>query len=466
MGFLNVTPNDAYNTQALTQGGVTDQLPGASGFDGMLSAAPKALVSAGMSLGSLAEDALKDSQVGDAVNAITSSVDTANKALAPTFGYNPITPAIDADSRASANAAADVVSKWADTGEDPRVTGTLGRMVFGPVKALTILAGAAPVVGPWGAAALFGATGAHDTYSQSIAAGLDPTTAAEQAAVTGVADTAGALIPGAGSTLASRLAISVAANDTLDVAGRAASYEVLSHNGYQAQADQVKIIDGQSLLADTIMSLAFGAHAHYEAGGFSRADAAHVNPADVDTSAAVLTQNHIDQSSTGIPTDPGVANLHVDTLTSAIDSMSKGEDIKVSADDAQKLAEGTLPDPGHDMLDSIVSAAHENIPQYADAVDNIPEITPPAREPQEPLGQIPPDATGKEAPAQFDDMTQQRLDTLTSKYGDLQITNEDGKTQSVSDVAQEMQNQMADADAMGKAHEAAAACFISTGGDA
>jgi hypothetical protein len=466
MGYLNSSPDDDYNLQSMAQGGnVTTELPAASGFDGLLTTVPKALTSAAVSVGGLAKDALDQSPVGDDVRGLFHNIDTVNSTLGPMLGYAPM--ALGKEQRDSADAATATVSKWAETGEDPRVTGALGRTVFGPVKGLAIIGATAPVVGPWGAAALYGTTEGHDSYQQDIAAGIDPTTAEEKAAVTGAVSGAGALLPIVGKGLLQKVAVGIGSNAALDVAGRAATSEVLSANGYTAQAAQQKIFDGQSIMADIILGAAFGAHSHYFGGEGGTVKPADVNPADVDTSAAVLAQSHFERSAPGIATNPEVANLHVKTMTDALDALANGdEQPNITAEDAHTLLAGSLPDPAQDMAPHILAAAHEEIPQFADAVDPIPEIEPVAVEPSKPLGEIPPDAEGTPAPAQFDAMTQQRIDHLTSSYGDMQITRDDGTVASVNDIAREMQGQMADADSMAKAHEAAAACFISTGGAA
>ena len=475
MGYLNAAPDDAYNLQALAQGGnTTSDLPGASGWDGMIEAPEKGIAAAAGVLGGVIHQALSGTIADDYVHTLFSGIDQANEALKPVFGYNPIAPYLDQQSRDSASAASATVQQWAATGDDPRIAGTLGRTVYGAAKGFGIMAAATPVLGPWGAAALYGGNEAHDNYKQNIAAGLDQDTSIELAGLTGVTSAAGAMAPIGGGNLTSRLFTSVLANQGLDVASRAASWGVLKANGYDAQAAQQKIFDMQSQAADVIMGLAFGAHAHL-------ADAEHpyiadpslieakpldVNPADVDTSAAVLAQNHFEHSATGVAVDPGAANTHVRVMSDALDAMANGDEPKVSTEDAQTMAEGTLPDPSHDTAPVIRDAAVEEIPQFKDAVDNIPEIEPPVREAAEPIGQIPPDAEGKPAPAQFDVMTQQRIDRLTSQYGDMRVPDPDaepGNLITVNQLAQRMQQQLIESDAMGRAHEAAAACFISTG---
>ena len=154
-------------------------------------------------------------------------------------------------------------------------------------------------------------------------------------------------------------------------------------------------------------------------------------------------------------------------MSEALDSVANGDTPKVSADDAQTLAEGTLPDPSHDTAAMITEAAHAELPGFTEAVTPIAEVEPPTRSAGEPLGQIPPDAEGKPSPVQFDAPTQYRVDRLTSQYGDMLVPDPDGEHGnmiSVSQLTQRMQQQLAEADAMGRAHEMAAACFAATGG--
>jgi len=472
MGYLNAAPDDAYNLQSMAQGGnTTTQLPGASGWDGMIEASEKGIVSAGGVLGGAVHQALSGTVADDATHTLFSGIDQANEALKPVFGYNPIAPFLDQKTRDSAAAATSTIQQWAATGDDPRIAGTLGRTVYGAAKSFGILAGASPVVGPWGAAALLGANDAKDSYKQNMAAGLDQDTSIMLAGLSGVTSAAGAMAPIGGGNLANRLFTSVLANQGLDVANRAASWGVLKANGYDAQAEQQKIFDIQSQAADVIMGLAFGAHAHLAEDGHAYiADPSltdvkplDVNPADVDTSAAVLAQNHFEHSATGVAVDPGAANTHVRVMSEALDAMANGDEPKVSTEDAQTMAEGTLPDPSHDTAPLIREAAAENIPQFNDAVDPIHTFEPAAREPGEPIGQVPPDATGKPSPVQFDDTTQYRLDRLTSQYGDLQVLDNNGQLRTVNEIAQQMQQQLVESDAMGRAHEMAAACFIASG---
>ncbi|HXD38562.1 MAG TPA: hypothetical protein VN624_18035, partial [Rhodanobacter sp.] len=384
MGYLNTTPDDDYNLQTMAQGGnTTTELPGASGFDGMLTAVPKALTAAAGAVGGLAKDTLSNTPIGESVGNAIGSIDALNSSAKQLLGYETM-PEFDPQARASANAATAVMSKWAATGEDPRITGALGRTVFGPVKALGIIAGATPVVGPWGAAALYGSTEAHDSYQTDIAAGIDPTTATEKAAVAGAVGFGGAAIPIVGKTLLGKVASGIAGNVGLDIAGRTASWGVLKANGYDAQADQQKIFDGQSIMADIIMGAAFGAHSHLTEGASIKPS--EVNPADVDTSAAVLAQGQFEHSAPGVPVDPATANTHVRVMSEALDSVANGDTPNVSADDARTLSEGTLPDPIHDTAAAITEAAHAELPGFSDAVAPIAEIEPPARAAGEPLG--------------------------------------------------------------------------------
>jgi hypothetical protein len=228
-------------------------------------------------------------------------------------------------------------------------------------------------------------------------------------------------------------------------------------------ADQAKVFDGQAMLADTIMGAAFGAFGHYTHGAAPE----RVNPADVDAAAATLVEDHLNRSAPGIPTDPEVANLHVDTMQHAIDDLTNGRDVTTPSEtDARTLVQGSLPDPAQDMAPTILEAAHSELPGFTDAVEPIKEVAPEPPVEGPALQPLQPKAEGEPAPRPLDDMVHAQLDPLVRRYGDMQVTREDGTVGKLSDVAREMQQEAADADRLAKAHEAAAACFIRTGGAA
>jgi hypothetical protein len=344
---------------------------------------------------------------------------------------------------------------------------------------LTIF-GAGAATGPWGAAALLGSSEGYGDYLQNKANGLDDNTAMEKAGITAVTSAASAFLPlEFGKTALQSVLGSATVNATVGIANRAASNGVLRANGYDAMADQAKIFDGEAMLADAVLGAAFSHYAQHTHGAGGEPAAAErvnpagvattaerINPADVDAAAATLVEDHLNRSAPGIPTDPEVANLHLDTMQRAIDALASGRDVETPSEtDARTLLQGSLPDPAHDTGPTILEAAHEELPGFTDAVEPIKEVTPPPLPEGPPLGaHMAPDGTP--SPSQFGPGTQYQLDRLVSRYPDLEVTREDGSTATVQEIAQEMQQQMADAQKYADAHEVAAACFIATGGAA
>lgn len=544
MGYLNPSPDDDAHIQAMADGGTTE-LPGASGLDGLLSSIPKGFVS-GVD---------KVQQLSEAVGAS----DTGS-ALYSAFTHVPQSTiqqlAVSAQDTEKNDANVKAIQSWAATGQDPRVTGGIGRMAAGTSEGLTIAGLGTAAGGPWGAAVLLGGSEGYGDYLQNKANGLDEDTAQEKAGITGLAAAASAFIPVKfGKTALQAVVGGIGSNLMVGVASRAATAGVLNANGYTAMAQQAKVFDSQAMLADTIMGAAFGAMGHYTHGAPER-----VNPADVDAAAATLVENHLNRSAPGIPTDPEVANLHVDTMQHAIDALTNGRDVDTPSEpDARTLLGGSLPDPAHsweyvappapgfvrmfhgahegadpntggsrwfattpeyaqgygsgernvwyvdvpadhpDLVrlvddsdvafgipqrhgnselpesiaeqakpyrpkNAILEAAHSELPGFTDAIEPIKEVAPEPRTEGPALEPLLPKAEGEPAPRPLDDMVHAQLDPLVRQYGDMQVTREDGTVGKLSDVAREMQQEAADADRMAKAHEAAAACFIRTGG--
>jgi hypothetical protein len=456
MGFLSASPADDAAIQAMGEGGnTTTELPGASGLDGLLTAIPKGVTSGLDKVAQLGTD--------------FSATDFGSQAVGALMMQNPnvirgaATYAQDVE-RSSANVKA--IQQWAATGQDPRVTGGIGRIAAGTSEQLTIATAGAAAGGPWGSAALLGSAEGYSSYLQGKADGLDDTTAKEQASITAVSSAASAFLPiKFGKTAMQSVFGGIASNVAIGMANRGAMSAVLSANGYKAMADQQRVFDGQAMLADSIMGAAFGAYGHFTHGGGTE-HAPVVNPADVDAAAATLNEAHFNRSAPGIPTDPAIATLHADTMTHSIDAMLKGDEPNITEQSARELLAGSLPDPAHDMMPSIVDAAHAELPGFTDAIRPMTEVAPPVRESGPRLEPLLPKTEGEPAPTPLADEVSQRLNPLVQKYGDIEVTREDGTVGKLSDVANEMQQQAADADNLAKAHEAVASCFLRTGGAA
>jgi hypothetical protein len=479
MGWLNPDANDQYRIDQMPG---TDEVPAAGALEG-LAAAPFKGISEGV---------LKAS---DLANDIAAS-DFGSRAMALVGPFSPSfiqSQGIEAQDIRKNNAAVKVVSGWAATGQDPRVTGSVGRIVGGLAENVTIAGAGAAVGGPWGAAALLGSTEGHADYQQNIADGMDPTTAAEKASLTGGFAAASTFLPMKFESPFA-LAYSVDANVTFGMAQRGLTSAVLSANGYQQQADQYKIFDKDSIAADTLTGLAFGVmghrmrlkpaqrvidsaqHVEAPAGSVTprgRNDIAAFdpsqleglrrgpNPADVDVAQAVEVEDHFNNSAPGVATTPEIANLHAMTLNEAMDAMSKGDAPDVPADVAQKLVDGVVPDPAHEVMAEGVAEAAKDIPGFDSAMADVPRVELP------PLRLVDSDFAAEPAHdgnVPMDDYNAATLGSLVENFGDMPYALEDGREVTVKQLADEMQTQRNESERFARLHDVAGACALAHGG--
>lgn len=466
MGYLNPAPTDEYRIASQAADGTTDA-PGAGPLKGLLTAIPKGLVGATEKVGSAAGDVLGQTDLGQEYRMLTASTDDANGTFS-NLGLPQPVPLFSENARKTADAANQVVAQWSATGQDPRVTGTVGRIAAGTTEGLAIAGAGAAAGGPWGAAALLGSTEGYSDYLQGKADGLDDKTAAERAGVTGVASAASAFVPMKfGQGLVTNIGGGAAANLVIGAGTRAATSAVLSANGYKDMAAQYRVFDSEAMTSDILLGAAFGGMGHFM-------HPAAIKPADVDAALAVQSEEHFNRSSPGIPTNPEVANVHTDVMRESIDALSRGDEPNIPAESAQMLVDQALPDPNHDTLPMMNDAASTELPHYTDAIKPVDAIEPPERAtsaPIEPLPKPEPKVVAEGSkpepaeppPVQLDDMTLARINNVVSRFGDTPYTDESGNTTTFRQAGLDMQAQMADADKLAKAHEVAAACFISTG---
>lgn len=347
MGFLNPGYDDDYRIQSMP--GTTD-VPAAGALEGSLSAIPKGLASATAKLYDLGAD-ISDSAAG--------------KYLRFTPGFAQL-QGLSQEDRQRADAQAKVIGEWGATGADPRVTGTVGRIAAGTTEGLAI-GSVGAVAGPWGAAALLGATEGHASYKEGVTQGLNPGAALDQATLTGLFSAAGALVPMKfGSTALTSILGGGAANIGLGAAQRGLTSAALEADGYPEQAKQYRIFDGEAMAADAILGGAFGAMGH-----FTHPDSpSRTSPADVDTALAMSAEDHFNRSGPGIPTDPATATLHADTMAAAMRSLADGDLPDVPPERAQQLVDNVIPDPMHSWASalppSVVRAYHGTTTTFGD----------------------------------------------------------------------------------------------------
>lgn len=361
MGFLNPDQDDDYR---ISQMAGTSEVPAVGALQGLMTAVPKGLTTAGLKVSSAAGDVLDDTPMAEGYRQFRSLTDEANDAMTG-LGLPETLPIFDHATRAKAEAATQVVSDWAATGSDPRRTGVVGRIAADTTGGIAIGAAGAAVAGPWGAASLLGGTEGHSAYLEAKQNGLDDATATEQAGIAGLFSAASAFVPlKFGKTLARNVLGSASTNVGFGMAQRLAASSVLKANGYTGMASQYRVFDGEAIAADAILGHAFGVLGH--------AMGEHVNPADVDAASAVATEEHYNRSAPGVPTEPDVANAHAETMAESLNRMADGDLPNVHPDVAQKIMDGVLPDPIHAVDEPLHEAAHEMLPGYAEAIADVP----------------------------------------------------------------------------------------------
>jgi|GEM_PF-6406679 len=461
MGFLNPAPEDDYRIATLGAQNPTTELPGPSALEGIGEAAQKGI----------AGGLVKATKLADAIGR---GIDSGADAYLPSWmadiaHYAPFNPGAPGklysdDFRKKQEAAREVVSQWAETGQDPRVTGSVGRIVSGTTEGLTVASLGAPA-GPIGAGTMLAGTMGYADYLKGKQEGLDDTTATERAAVTGGFAGLSVFVPAKiGSNIFTSIGGGALANIGLGAAQRGTTSAVLDVNGYHDMAAQYRIMDGEGMATDAILGSVFGGFGHISGGH-------RATPEQVDAAVATAADEHYTRSAPGVPTTPEIANLHGDAMREALDALAEGREPNTPDDVATRVADNVLPDPQHDSVPPAVEAADTDLPGFRAAVDDVAPMEPPAREPQEtiPPPEAPLNAEGKPegtAPPDFDAFTRDRVDALTRDFGDQPYTLEDGTQSTYREVFQNMLKELADADPLAKAHEAAAACFSRTGGAA
>lgn len=185
---------------------------------------------------------------------------------------------------------------------------------FVPAIGATIAAGPAA-----GGAVAFGST-YEPTRQEFLEKGVDADTAGTLAAIQGTANAFGMALPaGVGGTLATRLLSGVGINTGFGMANRFAIGETLSDHGYKDLAQQYRAWDGQAMLVDGVLGLAFGGVHHWNA---SRAD------------GEALATNQIDDQS--IPTDGVAVTPETQPVTRSESGPANLSDPSLSTPDAIK----------------------------------------------------------------------------------------------------------------------------------
>jgi len=359
------------------------------------------------------------------------------------------------------------VQEWSQM--DPATTGKWAQVGGATLKGLEIAGAGSLIAGPVGAGALLGSTTAHTDYQENIKAGMDPTTAAEKAGLTGSLAAASAFLPMKfGSTGAVGLAKSMAGgaliNTGTGIAQRALTSELLNHAGYTEMAKQYQPMDAQAMIADGILGLAFGGFAHLTHGE------APPTKDLIDTALNARRDEMLSRAGPGIPTDPLHANLDSRLQDEALGNMMRGQPSDVSTTDAQNIVEHSLLDP--ERLE--YTGAYEKA--MVDVHGAVADMTQPERLPYEAVAKatadletqvkgeaVPePKAPGETAAPKLSDTAASSLKQLAAAHPDMEVQLPDGRTVKASDMETQLQASMDKANKDSLLHDVAVACFMRT----
>lgn len=219
------------------------------------------------------------------------------------------------------------------TRPDPAVTGAVGQVLYGVTSMLPQAAAGFMAGGPAGAAALVGAAQGNAARLNAIDEGVDPATAVGVGAIEGVADAAGVLLPGGiGGTVIKKVASGIGMNVAAGGAQRGATGAFLRANGYEAQAEQYRVLDGMALATDAILGGAFGAmHGMGEGAARPEAMRREPTPSEVDAALAAHDIHNLElDSAPGIPVDLATRNAHADAMELAMAQVLRGDPVDVS----------------------------------------------------------------------------------------------------------------------------------------
>lgn len=165
-------------------------------------------------------------------------------------------------------------------------------------------------------------------------AGVSEPVSAAAGAVTGVTSALGALMPGGfGSGLVKRILTGAASNTAFGMASRYADHLILEKGGYQEMADQQKVWDAGSMLADAVLGGGFGALSHL-----------HAEPSQ-DAARTLNVANADRQSAPGVPADATAANAHQAALEKATTDMQQGKPVDVGTTNVREADFAARPAP-------------------------------------------------------------------------------------------------------------------------
>lgn len=234
---------------------------------------------------------------------------------------------------------------------DPQTAHVAERTIQGLARFATKAVGystAGPVAGPM----MLGSDEANQTAADLAAQGVDPTTRAKVAALTGVSSAAAMVLPVAGSTVRSTVALTAAGGPGAYIAQTAATRHILQSAGYDQIAATYDPFDPVGLAVATLVPAGFGAWAMR---GAARVKAGEIRPGEaaphgepkpaegapapdfprptdehVDAARVELLGEHVQRSGLHAAEDVRGANTHLTAVAQAIDQLARGDRVDVT----------------------------------------------------------------------------------------------------------------------------------------
>lgn len=241
---------------------------------------------------------------------------------------------------------------------DPTEVGLVGQILGEAAAVLPRTVAGAFAAGPVGAAVAAGAPAGFSSKQVGMAEGLDESTATKKGLIDAATTGIGVMLPAAKfvKPILGDAAIAVGANVGLGMVGRKATAALLESNGYHAQAEQYKAMDGTALATDAIMGLAFF--------GIGRTNFRRPTTAQVDAALTERTNQHADiDTAPGAPIDPRSAMAHQDAIRTVIDQLQRGEPVVVpdNIHSAQFLREGDSVPTMKPTPDAALATARQDL---------------------------------------------------------------------------------------------------------
>lgn len=206
-----------------------------------------------------------------------------------------------------------------EVGRVGQVLGGLGEIVL-------------PLVATAGNPELLVASNTANTGKELVDQGVDIGTAGTAAAVQGVAAYGGMKAPILGGRLLTRMLSGAAGNVAVSTGANLTTAGVLRSQDYDQQAGRYAVT-GEGLTTDFLTGLLFGAVHHA------------LSPAEVDAALTGRTANSFNrETAPGVPKDTGSSVAHQDALSSALETLAKGEPVNVGESVARHDGAAFEPD--------------------------------------------------------------------------------------------------------------------------